>query len=377
MTPEERAATLEQIAEEVRVCTACRLHRGRTRAVPGEGHPDTEVVFVGEGPGQNEDQQGRPFVGAAGGLLQELLARVGWRRDEVFITNVVKCRPPANRDPEPDEIAACGGFLRRQLEVLDPAVIVTLGRFSLGTFMPGAKISTAHGTVRQVDPATGASSAVVFAMYHPAAAFRQAALKETLVADMANLPQVLLDARAARPAGTGETVAHEEPRAAHPLEDESTEREASEATTTGTDIPAPPPAEAGGEPAAASGLEPAPGPAETAVEPAPAAVAVVAAPIRESSDGDAPDPHGHATGPASGDSEAVTRPEPAFATAGEGARTGTGTAAEPGAGAPNPALDQTAPDRLDADDLDALARPPISGAGANDERDQTDQMTLF
>ena len=198
MTPGERAAALEQVAAEVRVCTACRLHRGRTHAVPGEGHPETEVVFVGEGPGQNEDQQGRPFVGAAGGLLTELLQLVGWRRDEVFITNVVKCRPPGNRDPEPDEIAACAGFLRRQLEVLDPAVVVTLGRYSLGTFMPGAKISTAHGTVRPVDPATGAPSAVAFAMYHPAAAFRQTALKETLVADMANLPQVLLDAREAR-----------------------------------------------------------------------------------------------------------------------------------------------------------------------------------
>ncbi len=200
MTPGERAAALEEIAAEVRACTACRLHRGRTHAVPGEGHPDTEVVFVGEGPGQNEDQQGRPFVGAAGGLLEELLGLLGWRRDEVFITNVVKCRPPGNRDPEPDEIAACAGYLRRQLALLDPAVIVTLGRFSLGTFMPGARISSAHGTVRPVDPGTGAPSAVAYAMYHPAAAFRQAALRETLVADMANLPQVLIDARVARSA---------------------------------------------------------------------------------------------------------------------------------------------------------------------------------
>lgn len=230
MTPEERAATLEQIAAEVRVCTACRLHRGRTNAVPGEGHPDTEVVFVGEGPGQNEDQQGRPFVGAAGGLLTELLHLVGWRRDEVFITNVVKCRPPGNRDPEPDEIAACAGFLRRQLAVLDPAVIVTLGRYSLGTFMPGAKISSAHGTTRPVDRATGASSATAFAMYHPAAAFRQTALKETLVADMANLPQVLLDARAAREARMGETrAAGPEPGVLPAEERTSNEVEASEA----------------------------------------------------------------------------------------------------------------------------------------------------
>ncbi len=124
MTDVERAAALEAIAEEVRACTRCRLHEGRTRAVPGEGSPDTEVVFVGEGPGFNEDRQGRPFVGRAGSLLTQLLASIGWRREDVFITNVVKCRPPENRDPEPDEIAACAPFLARQLEVLDPALVV-------------------------------------------------------------------------------------------------------------------------------------------------------------------------------------------------------------------------------------------------------------
>ncbi len=230
MTPQERAEALERISGEVRNCTSCRLHRGRTKAVPGEGHPDTEVVFVGEGPGQNEDQQGRPFVGAAGGLLEELLAKVGWRREEVFITNVVKCRPPGNRDPEPDEIAACSGFLRRQLEILDPAVVVTLGRFSLGTFMPGAKISSVHGTVRPVDPATGASSAVAFAMYHPAAAFRQANLRETLVADMANLPQVLLDARSAREARAGDAKGDVATRATPDMEDGSTDAQVLPAT---------------------------------------------------------------------------------------------------------------------------------------------------
>ena len=137
MTRDERRAALEQIANEVRDCTRCRLHEGRTRAVPGEGDPDTEVVFVGEGPGFNEDREGRPFVGRAGGLLVRLLAAIGWQREDVFITNVVKCRPPDNRDPQPDEIAACAPFLRRQLEVLDPAVVVTLGRHSMATFMPG------------------------------------------------------------------------------------------------------------------------------------------------------------------------------------------------------------------------------------------------
>ncbi len=198
MTPEDRRRTLDEIAAEVAVCKRCPLHVGRTNAVPGEGHADTEVVFVGEGPGYNEDQQGRPFVGAAGGLLNELLQAIGWRREEVFITNVVKCRPPGNRDPEPAEIAACAPYLRRQLEALDPALIVTLGRHSLQTFMPGARISAAHGTEQPVDPATGAHAATAYAMYHPAAALRQGALKETMYEDMAALPDVLLRARERR-----------------------------------------------------------------------------------------------------------------------------------------------------------------------------------
>ena len=142
--------------------------------MPGEGSPDTEVVFVGEGPGYNEDRLGRPFVGRAGDLLVKLLGSIEWRRDDVFITNVVKCRPPDNRDPEPDEVAACAPYLHRQLEVLDPALIVTLGRHSMGRFMPGARISQVHGTTRAVDPATGARDATVLAMYHPAAALADA-----------------------------------------------------------------------------------------------------------------------------------------------------------------------------------------------------------
>jgi DNA polymerase len=198
VTSEERKAALEAIAAEVRGCTACRLHETRTLAVPGEGSPDTEVVFVGEGPGFNEDRQGRPFVGRAGDLLVKLLGSIGWRREDVFITNVVKCRPPDNRDPQPDEIAACAPYLRRQLEVLDPAVIVTLGRYSMGTFMPGARISQVHGTVRPVEPATGAASATVFAMYHPAAALRTPAIERESYADIAAVPSALIDARRRR-----------------------------------------------------------------------------------------------------------------------------------------------------------------------------------
>lgn len=198
MTRDERRRALEAIAGEIRACTGCRLHEGRTRAVPGEGDPDTEVVFVGEGPGFNEDREGRPFVGRAGGLLVQLLASIGWRRDDVFITNVVKCRPPDNRDPQPDEIAACAPFLRRQLEILDPAVVVTLGRYSMGTFMPGARIGQVHGTTQPVDPAIGAPDALAFAMYHPAAALRTPALERESYEDIARVPGVLLRARERR-----------------------------------------------------------------------------------------------------------------------------------------------------------------------------------
>ena len=198
VTPDERKQALEEIAAEVAACTRCQLHKQRTLAVPGEGHPDTEVVFVGEGPGYNEDREGRPFVGQAGGLLNELLKNIGWRRDEVFITNVVKCRPPGNRDPEPSEIAACAPYLKRQLEVLDPAVVVTLGRHSLQTFMPGARISAVHGTARPTDSETGAGRSTTYALYHPAAALRQQSLKETMLTDMCGLPDVLIQSRKAR-----------------------------------------------------------------------------------------------------------------------------------------------------------------------------------
>jgi uracil-DNA glycosylase family 4 len=207
VTSAERRAALDAIAAEVRACTRCRLASGRTNAVPGEGSPDTEVVFVGEGPGYNEDKQGRPFVGRAGGVLMEFLSSIEWRRDDVFITNVVKCRPPENRDPEPDEIAACAPYLRRQLEVLDPALVVTLGRFSLGTFMPGTRISQVHGAIRPVDPATGAADASVLALYHPAAADRSPDVKRQSFEDVGHAPQALVDSRVRRDAARSAVVA--------------------------------------------------------------------------------------------------------------------------------------------------------------------------
>jgi DNA polymerase len=198
VTHAERQAALEAIATEVRACSRCKLAATRTNAVPGEGSPDTEVVFVGEGPGFHEDRLGRPFVGRAGDLLVKLLGSIEWRRQDVFITNIVKCRPPDNRDPEPDEIAACAPYLQRQLEVLDPAVIVTLGRHSMGRFMPGARISQSHGTVAPADPATGAADATVFAMYHPAAALRTPAIERESYDDIGGVPRALVAARARR-----------------------------------------------------------------------------------------------------------------------------------------------------------------------------------
>jgi uracil-DNA glycosylase len=195
---EARRAALDAIAAEVRVCTRCRLAQTRTRAVPGEGHPDTEVVFVGEGPGQTEDQQGRPFVGRAGDLLVKLISTLGWRRDEVFITNIVKCRPPGNRDPEPDEIAACAPYLQRQLEVIDPAVVATLGRFSMAHFRPGERITQIHGSAVAAPPETGAREALAFALFHPAAALRSTDVERQSYDDIAKLPRVLRDARARR-----------------------------------------------------------------------------------------------------------------------------------------------------------------------------------
>ncbi len=180
---------LEVIAAEVQACTRCRLPTGRTQAVPGEGNPLTDVLFVGEGPGAREDATGRPFVGPAGQLLDELIRSIGWERRDVFIANVVKCRPPGNRDPEPDEIAACASYLDRQETVLDPAVVVTLGRHSLQRYLPGARIGAVHGTLRR------AGGRHVFPMYHPAAALHQASLRETLIRDVRRLPAALLEAR--------------------------------------------------------------------------------------------------------------------------------------------------------------------------------------
>jgi uracil-DNA glycosylase family 4 len=193
-------ALLAAVALEVSGCTRCPLHAGRTRTVPGEGNPLSDVLLVGEGPGAREDATGRPFVGPAGQLLDELLRAIGWSREQVFIANVVKCRPPANRDPEPEEISACRPYLDRQEAALDPAVIVTLGRHSLRRYLPDARIGEVHGRLRR------SGGRFVFPMYHPAAALHQASLRETLFADMRGLPAALLAARQAIEAERVESV---------------------------------------------------------------------------------------------------------------------------------------------------------------------------
>jgi DNA polymerase len=179
---------LKEVAVEVSTCAKCKLCNGRTKAVPGEGPPSAKILFIGEGPGYHEDKQGRPFVGPAGQFLDELLASINLKRSDVFITNVVKCRPPNNRDPEPSEIAACNDYLDRQIAAIQPHVIVTLGRFSMAKFFGSEKISTIHGRARKKD------SFICIAMYHPAAGLHQASLKDTIRDDFKKIPAVVAEA---------------------------------------------------------------------------------------------------------------------------------------------------------------------------------------
>jgi len=176
---------LEALASEVAECTRCLLHRGRTKAVPGEGPEDADIMFIGEAPGFHEDQQGRPFVGAAGRFLEELLDRIGLKREDVFIANVIKCRPPGNRDPLPEEIEACEPFLDRQIELIQPKLVVTLGRFSMARAFPKARISRIHGQPRKV------GGVLYYPMYHPAAALHQPSLRSTIEEDMSRIPELI------------------------------------------------------------------------------------------------------------------------------------------------------------------------------------------
>jgi DNA polymerase len=178
-------ASLELIAKQVSGCTKCKLHETRKKAVPGEGPANAKVMFVGEGPGFHENEQGRPFVGAAGKFLGDLLAGIGLKREDVFITNVVKCRPPQNRDPELDELKACNDYLDRQIDLINPKVIVTLGRFSMQKFFPDAKISAIHGQARTF------GNRLVVAMFHPAAALHQPQYRSLIENDFKKLPDFI------------------------------------------------------------------------------------------------------------------------------------------------------------------------------------------
>jgi DNA polymerase len=180
---------LKQVANETAVCTKCELHFSRKNAVPGEGPSNADILFIGEGPGFHENEQGRPFVGAAGRLLEDLLNSIGMSREQVFITNVVKCRPPGNRDPRPEEIETCtSNYLDRQIQAINPKVIVTLGRYSMGLYLPNAKISDVHGQALKV------RGRLVVPMYHPAAALHQASLKPIVERDFASLPDLIAKA---------------------------------------------------------------------------------------------------------------------------------------------------------------------------------------
>jgi len=193
-------AQLEKLAKQIKVCTICELHRSRKNAVPGEGPRHAEIMLIGEGPGAREDEQGRPFVGSSGKFLDQLLEQAGVTRADVWVTNVVKCRPPGNRDPLPDEIDICTrNYLQHQIRIVNPSIIVTLGRISMGLFFKGAKITQIHGQMRNVE------DRFVIPMYHPAAALHLQSLRSTIMADFAKLPQLLKEARAelGRSAGKG------------------------------------------------------------------------------------------------------------------------------------------------------------------------------
>lgn len=182
-------SALARLCDDIRACQECELARHRNRVVPGAGAEDADLLFIGEAPGWHEDQQGRPFVGPAGQFLEQLLSSIGLRRDDVYIANVVKCRPPENREPLPAEIEACRMWLDRQVALIRPRMIVTLGRHSLSRYFPTETIGKVHGRPRQLD------GVLYYPMYHPAAALHQGSLRQTIEADMLKIPEILAQGR--------------------------------------------------------------------------------------------------------------------------------------------------------------------------------------
>jgi uracil-DNA glycosylase len=178
-------SALTELNKEIALCQLCEIAKLRNHVVPGEGAEDAEIMFIGEAPGWHEDQQGRPFVGPAGQFLDELIKSIGLDRKKVFIGNVIKCRPPGNRDPLPTEIQNCSKWIDRQIQLISPRIIITLGRYSMSKFFPGKSISKIHGTAAKV------GDVVYFAMYHPAAALHQQSLRQVIKEDMLKIPAIL------------------------------------------------------------------------------------------------------------------------------------------------------------------------------------------
>ncbi len=180
----------DKLNKKMLLCSQCVLRETCRTVVPGEGLIEAEIMFIGEGPGQKEDELGRPFVGAAGKFLDEMLASINFKREEVYITNVVKCRPPGNRDPLLEEIEACWPWLQEQIKIINPKLIVLLGKHALGKFLPGQKISQIHGkALRRYIPEIG--TYVFYALYHPAAALYNGSMREVLISDFKKIPAVL------------------------------------------------------------------------------------------------------------------------------------------------------------------------------------------
>ncbi len=203
---EDRAAALAAIADEVRACRLCRLYEGTTNAVPGAGSPDAQIMFIGEGPGFHEDRLGLPFVGRSGDYLNYLLNLIGLKREQVFIANVVKHRPPDNRDPLPDEILACKPYLDRQIAVINPLVIATLGRFSMARYFPNGKITQIHGQPKFED------GRAYYPLFHPAAVLRNPDLRRGMEEDFKRLLEVLEQVKQQRAAQTKPDAAPAEPK---------------------------------------------------------------------------------------------------------------------------------------------------------------------
>lgn len=181
---------LNELNKEMSACSKCALRPGCTQVVPGEGSAKAEIMFIGEGPGAKEDELGRPFVGAAGKFLDEMLGTINLKREDIYIANVVKCRPPQNRDPLPEEAAACWPWLLEQIKIIQPKLIVTLGRHSMERFLPEMKISQVHGQAKRRE-IEEIGKQVFYTLYHPAAALYNGSMREVLLKDFKRIPKVI------------------------------------------------------------------------------------------------------------------------------------------------------------------------------------------